>query len=118
MDLIGSYHAMGYTVEAYFPEQDAPDAWTLWVIRDDRVVGKFTTRIVVDSVHGMDHITMQRLEVAAEIAVMEVTQWEFAGNVREDDITFRSAGNGNGRAAERQALPRPKPEHADVVTVD
>lgn len=118
MDLIGSYHAMGYTVEAYFPEQDASDAWTLWVIRDDRVVGEFTIRIVVDSVHGMDHITMQRLEVAAEIAVMEVMQWELAVDAREGDPTLRSVADGDGQAAEWRGRTRSAPEHAGVVTVD
>ena len=82
MDLIGSYHALGYTVEAYFPAQDAPDAWTLWVIREGRVVGEFTIRMVVDSVYGMDQITMQRLEVEAEVAIREVAQREIDDRAR------------------------------------
>lgn len=76
MEVIGSYQASGYTVEAYFPEQDAPDAWTIWVVRDGNVVGEFTTRIVVDSVHGMDYLTMARLEAAAEAAIEEVVRIE------------------------------------------
>ena len=64
MELIGSYHAAGYTVEAYSPEQDAPDTWTIWVVRDGNVVGEFTTRIVVNSVYGVDHLTMLQLENA------------------------------------------------------
>jgi len=92
MDLIGSYHAMGYTVEAYFPEQEAPDAWTLWVVKDGRVVGEFTTRIVVDSVYGMDRAAMQRLEVAAEAVAMEVMRRESAGDVvTQDNVDQRTA---------------------------
>lgn len=72
MDLIGSYCASGFTVEAYFPEHDAPDAWTIWVLRDGRVVGEFTTRIAVDSVYGVDQRVMGLLEAAAEAAIGEV----------------------------------------------
>ena len=72
MDLIGSYCASGFTVEAYFPEHDAPDAWTIWVLKDGKVVKEFTTRIAVDSVHGMDQRVMGLLEAAAEAAIGEV----------------------------------------------
>lgn len=72
MDLIGSYHASGLTVEAYFPERATPDMWPLWVVRDGKVIEEFTTRIVVDSVYGMDHRVLVLLEAAAEAAVAEV----------------------------------------------
>ena len=72
MDLIGSYCASGFTVEAYFPESDAPDAWTIWVLKDGKVVGEFTTRIAVDSVYGMDQRVMGLLEAASEAAIGEV----------------------------------------------
>ena len=72
MDLIGSYCASGFTVEAYFPEQDAPDAWTIWVLKEGKVVGEFTTRIAVDSVYGVDQRVMGLLEAAAEAAIGEV----------------------------------------------
>lgn len=76
MDLIGSYCASGFTVEAYFPEHDAPDAWTIWVLKDGKFVGEFTTRIAVDSVHGMDRRVMGLLEAAAEAAIGEVMRKE------------------------------------------
>ena len=76
MELIGSYHASGYTVEAYFPKASAPDTWTIWVVRDGNVVGEFTARIVVNSVYGVDHLTMMQLEAAAEAAVTEVVCME------------------------------------------
>ena len=72
MDLIGSNCASGFTVEAYFPESDAPDAWTIWVLRDGKVVGEFTTRIAVDSVYGVDQRVMGLLEAAAEAAIGKV----------------------------------------------
>jgi hypothetical protein len=76
MDLIGSYCASGFTVEAYFPERDAPDAWTIWVLRDGKVVGEFTTRIAVDSVYGLDRRVMGLLDAAAEAAIGEVMRKE------------------------------------------
>lgn len=76
MELIGSYHAGGYTVQAYFPERGAPDTWTMWVVRDGRVVGEFTTRIAVDSVYGVDPSTMVQLEAAADEAVKAVVRRE------------------------------------------
>jgi hypothetical protein len=75
MDLIGSYQASGYTVEAYFPESGM-DAFSIWVVKDGDVVGEFTTRIVVDSVHGMDQRVMGLLEAAAEAAITEVVRRE------------------------------------------
>lgn len=72
MDLIGSYRASGLTVEAYFPEPAAQDVWTIWVVRDGRVIEEFTTRIAVDSAYGMDHRVMVLLEAAAEAAIAEV----------------------------------------------
>ncbi|MHB8446566.1 MAG: hypothetical protein ACYC7G_07560 [Rudaea sp.] len=76
MELIGSYHASGYTVEAYFPDQATQDVWPIWVVRDGKVVGEFTTRIVVHSVYGMDHHVMVLLEAAAEAAIEEVARRE------------------------------------------
>jgi len=76
MDLIGSYCASGFTVEAYFPERDAPDAWTIWILRDGKVVKEFTTRIAVDSVYGLDRRVMGLLEAAAEAAIGEVMRKE------------------------------------------
>jgi len=76
MELIGSYHSSGFTVEAYFPEADAPATWTIWVVRDGKVVGEFTTWIVVDSVYGMDHRVMVLLEAAAEAAIEDVLRME------------------------------------------
>jgi len=75
MDLIGSYQASGYTVEAYFPE-NGTDAFSIWVVKDGEVVGEFTTRIAVDSAHGMDERVMELLEAAAEAAVTEVVHRE------------------------------------------
>ena len=75
MDLIGSYQASGYTVEAYFPESGM-DAFSIWVVKDGDVVGEFTTRIVVDSAHGMDERVMGLLEAAAEAAVTEIVRRE------------------------------------------
>jgi len=76
MDLIGSYCASRFTVEAYFPERDAPDAWTIWILRDGKVVKEFTTRIAVDSVYGLDRRVMGLLEAAAEAAIGEVMRKE------------------------------------------
>ena len=76
MELIGSYYASGYTVEAYFPEQDAPDEWTIWVVKDGGVVGEFITRIEVNSVYGIDHQVLARLQAAAQAAVEEVLGME------------------------------------------
>lgn len=84
MELIGSYHASGYTVEAYFPEQDAPATWTIWVVRDRRVVEEFITRIGVDSVYGMDHRAMVLLEAAAEAAIKEVMHREAHGDFKDE----------------------------------
>ena len=84
MELIGSYHASGYTVEAYFPAQDAPATWTIWVIRDGRVIEEFTTRIGVDSVYGMDHRAMVLLEAAAEAAIAEVLCRGARGGFKDD----------------------------------
>ena len=76
MELIGSYHASGFTVEAYFPGPTAQDVWPIWVVRDGKVVGEFTTRIVVDCVYGMDHRVMVLLEAAAEAAIADVLRME------------------------------------------
>ena len=83
MDLIGSYGISGFTVEAYFPEPDALDTWTIWVVRDGKVVEEFTTRIAADSVYGVDHRVMQMLEAAAEAAVQQVMGREASGDRRE-----------------------------------
>lgn len=84
MDLIGSYCASGFTVEAYFPESDAPDAWTIWVLRDGKVVGEFTTWIAVDSVHGMDQRVMVLLEAAAEAAIAQVLGRKAHGALKDE----------------------------------
>lgn len=79
MDLIGSYHASGLTVEAYFPEPAAQDVWPIWVVRDGEVLGEFTTRIAVDSPYGIDHRVMVLLEAAAEAAIAQVLGDEARG---------------------------------------
>jgi len=79
MQLIGSYHASGFTVEAYFPENSSLDAWTIWVVRDGEVVGEFITRIAMDSVYGVDHRVMVLLEAAAEAAVKDAMSMEANG---------------------------------------
>jgi hypothetical protein len=84
MELIGSYHASGYTVEAYFPEQAAQDVWSIWVVRDGKVVGEFTTRIVVDCIYGMDHRVMVLLEAAAEAAIADVLRMEAHGEFTDE----------------------------------
>jgi len=76
MELIGSYHASGCTVEAYFPEHGAPDNWTIWVVKDGNVVGEFSARIAVDSVYGVNCQTMVLLEAAAEAAITEVMRMD------------------------------------------
>jgi hypothetical protein len=95
MDLIGSYCAQGYTVEAYFPEQDDPEAWKIWVIRDGNAVGEFTTRIAVDSVYGVNDLTMKRLKKAANAAVHEVVRREaldHCGEIRGSTAGGRLGG--------------------------
>lgn len=70
--MIGSYHVAGFTVEAYFPEVDGSDKWTIAVVRDGQVVAEFVTRIATDSVYGMDYRTMALLDAAADAAVEQV----------------------------------------------
>ncbi|MGH8190786.1 MAG: hypothetical protein ACREP2_05005 [Rhodanobacteraceae bacterium] len=72
MDLIGSCETMGYTVEAYFPEPGMEDLWTIWVVKDGRVIRESSVRIDVDSAYGMDQHTLALLEQAAEAAVLAV----------------------------------------------
>jgi hypothetical protein len=86
MELIGSYHASGYTVEAYFPEPDAPAVWRIWIVRDGKVAGEFTARIAVDSVYGLDHRVMVLLEAAADAAVKDVVRREAAREIK-DEVT-------------------------------
>jgi hypothetical protein len=69
MELIASYHETGYTIEVYFPEPDAPDIWTIWVVQHGCTVGEFKEIIVVDSAYGMDQAAMTALEGAADAAV-------------------------------------------------
>ena len=45
MELLGSYEANGYTIEAYFPERNDHDIWMFWVVRNGYTVGEFTPRI-------------------------------------------------------------------------
>ena len=73
MELIGSYGALGYTVEAYFPTNDRPDEWTIYVLRDGAVLGEFHAHIASSSVYGIDHRTMVLVEAATEAALAEVT---------------------------------------------
>ena len=68
MELIASYQEMGYTIEVYFPESDAPDKWTIWVVKDGGTAGEFKGTIVVNSVYGMDQAAMTTLEAAADAA--------------------------------------------------
>jgi hypothetical protein len=84
MDLIGRYTALGFTIEAYFPEPDAPDTVNIWVVRDGRVVDESTTRIAVDSVYGMDQYAMDRIEAAAEAAVQRVARREANSEFKEE----------------------------------
>ncbi|GAA0719261.1 hypothetical protein [Dokdonella soli] len=76
MELIGSYHASGYTVEAYFPESGAPDVWTIWIVKDGQVVEACTARIAVNCVYGVDDQTMARLDAIATAAVTKVMRGE------------------------------------------
>ena len=84
MELIGSYHSSGFTVEAYFPDPDAPAAWTIWVVRGGKVVGEFTTQIAVDSVCGIDDRVMGLLEAAAEAAIKDVMRMEARGEFKDE----------------------------------
>lgn len=69
MELIGSCEVMDYTVEAYFPEAGKEDVWTLWVVKDGRVVHEVELRMEVDSPYGVDHRVLAALERAAVRAV-------------------------------------------------
>lgn len=69
MELIGSCDVMDYTVEAYFPEPGMEDLWTLWVVKDGRVVHETELRMEVDSPYGIDHPVLATLERAAIRAV-------------------------------------------------
>jgi hypothetical protein len=84
MELIGRYAALGFTVEAYFPEPDAPDTVNIWVVRDGKVVEESTTRLAVDSVYGMDQDAMDRIEAAAEAAVRRVARRETSSEHMEE----------------------------------
>lgn len=72
MELIGSCEVMEYTVEAYFPEAGKEDVWTLWVVKDGRVVHEAEIRMDVDSPYGIDHPVLAALERAAARAVEAV----------------------------------------------
>lgn len=69
MELIGSCEVMDYTVEAYFPELGQEDVWTLWVVKDGRVVHEVEIRMDVASPYGVDHLALAALERAAARAV-------------------------------------------------
>ena len=84
MDLIDRYTALGFTIEAYFPEPDAPDTVNIWVVMDGRVVDESTTRIAVDSVYGMDQHAMDCIEAAAEAAVQRVVRTEANSEFKEE----------------------------------
>lgn len=72
MELIGSCEVMDYTVEAYFPEAGKEDVWTLWVVKDGRVVHEAEIRMDVESAYGIDHPVLAALERAAARAVEAV----------------------------------------------
>lgn len=72
MELIGSCEVMEYTVEAYFPEAGKEDVWTLWVVKDGRVVHEAEIRMDVESPYGIDHPVLAALERAATRAVEAV----------------------------------------------
>ncbi|HEX7369993.1 MAG TPA: hypothetical protein VF284_06905 [Rhodanobacteraceae bacterium] len=69
MELIGSCEVMDCTVEAYFPEPGKEDVWTLWVVKDGRVVHEVEIRMDVASPYGIDHPVLAALERAAVRAV-------------------------------------------------
>ena len=82
MELIGSYYAQGYKVEAYFPVHSDPDTWTIWVLKDGRMLGEFKTCMPVTSAYGMDDVTLKRLEKVATDAVRSVMRDEVQGELR------------------------------------
>jgi hypothetical protein len=88
MELIGRCELMGYTVEAYFPERGMEDLWTIWVVKDGRVVEEATVRIEVTSVHGIDQATMDLLDRVAVAAVERVERREEARRLagRRDEV--------------------------------
>lgn len=69
MELIGSCEVMDYIVEAYFPEAGKEDVWTLWVVKDGRVIHEVEIRMDVESPYGIDHPVLAALERAANRAV-------------------------------------------------
>lgn len=69
MELIGTCEMKGFTVEAYFPERGKEDIWTLWVVKDGRVVHEVELRMEVESPYGIDRHVQAALERAAARAV-------------------------------------------------
>lgn len=79
MELIGSCEQMGYTVEAYFPEPGMEDIWTIWVVKDGRVVGEFETRIEVTSAYGIDGRALAELDAFAARVLDTIARRERQG---------------------------------------
>ncbi|MGH8112933.1 MAG: hypothetical protein ACREPL_13605 [Rhodanobacteraceae bacterium] len=69
MQLIGTCKTNGFTVEAYFPERGKEDIWSVWIVKDGRVVHEVTLRMEVASPYGFDHQVTTKLEYAATRAV-------------------------------------------------
>ena len=72
MELIGTCETFGFTVEAYFPEHGKEDLWTLWVVKDGRVVHEVGLRMDVESPYGIDAYLLARLDAAADTTVRAV----------------------------------------------
>lgn len=72
MELIGTCETLGFTVEAYFPERGKEEIWTLWVVKEGRVVHETTLRIDSTSPYGVDAHTLARLDAAADAAIRTV----------------------------------------------
>ena len=76
MELIGTCELNGFTVEAYFPERSKEDIWTLWVVKDGRVVHEVELRMGVESPYGIDQHALAALERASTHAVDAVLRKE------------------------------------------
>lgn len=69
MEMIGCCELLGYTVEAYFPERGKEDIWTLWVVKDGRVVHEEVVRYESGSPYGIDADVLAELDRVARRAV-------------------------------------------------
>lgn len=72
MEMYGSYCAMGYVFEVYFPDNQFPDVWTIWAVRDRKVLWTSTARIPVTSEYGIDADVVNRIDAAVESAMLDV----------------------------------------------